>query len=240
MTKQQALKERDRLRGEANRATAAADGHRDTLALLDRKLANLEQERKAALREQARTGSTADVEAFDRRQDKLARDRERAERAADAARDAGKHAEREFEELHRREFAALAEHAEELTREALGRLDQLEALYRPAYDAWRAARDEWNELGRRNGLSPVPFPALAGPHAVFAGPAPRPAEVEPADHPEHATDVDEPAVDEPDPGGTRVWEHADGRTQGAQIGGEFDQVLTANPQWQPLDPQQAA
>lgn len=237
MTKQQALKERDRLRGEANRASVAADEHRDEMALLDRKLANLEQERKAALREQARTGTSADVEAFDRRQDKLVRDRERAEQAASAAQDAGKRADREFEDLHRREFAALAEHAEELTREALDRLDQLEALYYQAYDAWRAARSEWNELGRRNGLSAVPFPALTAPHAVFAGPAPRPAEVEPADRPEHATTPD---AAESEPGGTRIWEHADGRTQGAQIGSEFDQVLAADPQWRPLDAQQAA
>ena len=230
MNAKQALSKRERLTREVQAAQDAARKAGARLNEIRDAERTIERRRTSALREQARTGKDAGVEALDAEQADLKREHDRQQAAANAARDAHQDAQREFEQLHRDEFEAFAEHAESLTVEAMEKLAALQAPYADAYAAWIAARREWNGLARFNDLDPCEHPPLAEPSSVFTATPPRPPQVERVGGPGPVTEVPNEAE-----GITRTWEHEDGRTQSTVVGDSLDGVLADDPSWRVVE-----
>ena len=231
MNAKQALSERERLAGEVSAAQGAAREATARIAEIRDAERTIERRRTAALREQARTGKDAAVESLDAEQADLKREHDRETAASRAAREAQQEAQREFEQLHRDEFEAFAEHAESLTVEAMERLAALRQPYADAYSAWVAARREWNALARFNELDPCEHPPLAEPSSVFSARPPRPPQVE---RPGGPGPVDTTPA-EPEAGTPRTWEHGDGRTLSTRVGDGTDRVLADDPDWRVVE-----
>ena len=129
------------------------------------------------------------------------------------------------------EFEAFAENAERLTGKAMEKLAALQEPYIAAYEAWLAARREWNVLARYNELEPVPHSPLPRPGEIFTAQPPRPPQIEHPDGPGPVSE--EPA--QPDAGTPRTYEHEDGRTQGVQVGDPLDSVFAEDPNWRVVE-----
>lgn len=229
MTPEQALAERERLereRAEAKRRTDDAGAEVDRL---DRSIRDAKAARAEALQAQARGGAAVDLDALDCEAADLRRARERASESRRAAAQAAKIAAAEHEQLHRDQFAALAEHAQGLTDEAMQRLEALEPSFRQAHGAWMLARREWNRLTGPNDLEPVPHPPLPEPGTVFGYPPPRPPGVRPEDEPDIEADPD------PEPGTGRTFEHVDGRRKRTRHGEMLDRELAKSEEWREVE-----
>ena len=202
MSGRNAIRERERLREERDRAHAARDDHRDRADRLRAELKPLPRQRQAALRAQARTGDPADIAALDRRERELRAELEREVAATKAAGEAVRQTETELVRLHHDRFGDFAEAAERLTAESSAGLAKLEASYRRVYDAIEAARGEWDRITRdrnrvvldrltpadrahgehrRAVISPPPPNPLRRPGEVFSAPPIRPPELQPVE-----------------------------------------------------------
>lgn len=184
MTTKQALAERERLRTEAGRIREALRADDARIKELQTQRDALPKRREQAMTAAARTGEPANLDRFDEEAARvereldhtLAQSRVSARVAQTIEGGLSTLDETEIRGLHRREFAAFAEHAEKFTEAAHHRLAELREPYEAAYRAWQAAAEEWRELARDNGLHvcpPCPLPApqvVFGPRAVAARP----------------------------------------------------------------------
>lgn len=231
MDVRKALRERDRLRAEAQAAIDARDRHRAEVRRLEELLRALPARRTAALRAQARTGEAADLEALDAEEATLRRDRGHAEQAADAASEAARDAQAEIVRLHRDRLEEFMVAAEALTGEAHRALAALKPSYLEAVRAWQAARREWNTLAADIEDLPITPPCpLPDPASVFAIAA-RPPGVTPADPGEHEPAA--PVSDSPPAGSVLEFEHVErpGVVQSAVAGTALAEALSSSEGW---------
>jgi len=225
MSTADALRERERLRSELERANLAHDEHALIVRHAEDETNVLTARRRELLREQARTGAAAPVDDLDERIRAHAGERERALAAATAASEAATAVTAELEQLHRDRFDEFAEHCETLTGAAMERLAALEPAYREAIEAWRAARAGWNALARDVGLDPVGFPPLPDPADLFSARPPRPPQIRPVG------EEDARVAPEHEPGALVTYERADGEIMRVEVGSGLYDALASDPDW---------
>ena len=167
MNTKQALAERERLAGEIRAAKQAATLATTRIAEINQAAKVLEQQRTlSAARASADRQGRCRGEAGLGGGGPQSRAGSRSRCWSRCRRKDSEEAQREFEQLHRDQFEAFAEHAESLTAEAMEKMAALQDPYGEAYSAWAAARREWNDLARLQRIGAVR--TLAAARAVVS------------------------------------------------------------------------
>lgn len=225
MTTKQALAKRERLSEEAQRARRAREEAAARLQEIEHQMKALSNRRDEELREQIRTEKSAGLDKIDAELAELEEQSGQQRKLIAAAREAGQDAQREFDALHRDQFAAFAAYAESLTDKVMDLRAAIREPYMELYRAEREARREWNRLAQYNDLESCPHMPLPEPGEVFAAPPPRSPSVSGGRGP-----VEE--QERPQSGRERTYEHRDGRQLTARVGDPMDGVLAAEPEWE--------